>query len=144
MADKTMTISQEHFGKVAEFTVRVLDDGGYAVHITAPSWHHGNLAAEWITRRMGHIGLLIDPGCERPHVYPKWCRCGSRKRYKKLVTAAEGSRIAALWCDFFKTARTLAIPPFKSYQEAWLNYIFSTLRTIEERIPADNPETGSE
>lgn len=142
--DTIFILHQPHFGKVAEFTFRQLEDGGYTFQVTAPSWEHGNLATEWITRRMGRIGLFIDPGCARPHVYPKWCRCGSRKRYKKLVTAAEGSGIAALWCDFFKAARTLAIPPFKSYQEAWLNYIFSTLRTIEERTPADNPETGSE
>lgn len=143
MADKTMTISQEHFGKVAEFTVRVLDDGGYAVHITAPSWHHGNLAAEWITRQMNGIGMHIDHGLETEHSYPKWCRCHSKKRLQKLwMGLGHRRKSAEALCLLSRSAGM-------SYQEAWERVIFEhpyhrLQCEIKDPSPADNPETGSE
>jgi len=143
MANRTVwTLSQERFGKVAEFTMSVLDDGGYAFHVTAPSWYHGNLAAEWINRQMNEIRQTADCGL-REHSYPKWCRCHSKKRLKKLwMSLGHSRRSADALCFLSRNAGM-------SYQEEWERVIFEhpyhrLQCEIKDPSPADNPETGSE
>lgn len=112
---------------IAVFQAIQSDGDGVKFHVTSPSWYHGNLAAEWITRKMERVGQCPD---EKQHekVYPKWCRCGSRKRFRKLLMANGFSvKTADLWCDFVRTVRRIQGESF-SYQEAWLSYVLSGIR----------------
>jgi len=148
MDDKTRKptrweISHECFGKVGEFTMRVIEGGGYAFKVASPTWYHGNLATEWITRQMNGIGQSLDHGFKAEHRYPKWCRCHTKKRFKKLwMSLGHGKKSAEAICRILKDAR-----PEMSYQEAWEIVIFDhphhklRCRCLN---PADNPARGSE
>lgn len=134
--DKKYALMHDRFGKIATFE-RLPFEGGLRFRVTAPSRWHSNLASEWLRRRMEEQGMTPDQQHERD--LPKWCRCHSRKRFKRLLMACGFRRDAAnSWCDFVQTTRRIRDGNF-SYQEAWLSYIFSTAY-----LKPDNPVRGSE